>query len=140
MTGDGWNAGTSQVSSLLLIIVCRTVEIVPGIGSMTYLIYLAAAVAEIGGCFAFWAWLRLDRSPVWLVPGVACLCIFAWLLTLVNAEHAGRAYAAYGGIYILSALGWLWIAEGVRPDRWDVIGVSICLLGASVILWGPRPA
>ena len=140
MTGDGWNAGTSQVSSLLLIIVCRTVEIVPGIGLMTYLIYLAAAVAEIGGCFAFWAWLRLDRSPVWLVPGVACLCIFAWLLTLVNAEHAGRAYAAYGGIYILSALGWLWIAEGVRPDRWDVIGVSICLLGASVILWGPRPA
>lgn len=107
---------------------------------MIYLIYLAAAVAEIAGCFAFWAWLRLDRSAVWLVPGVASLCIFAWLLTLVDAEHAGRAYAAYGGIYILSALGWLWIAEGVRPDRWDVIGVAICLLGASVILWGPRPA
>lgn len=107
---------------------------------MTYLIYLAAAVAEIGGCFAFWAWLRLDRSPVWLMPGVASLCIFAWLLTLVDAEQAGRAYAAYGGIYILSALGWLWVAEGVRPDRWDVIGVGICLLGTSVILWGPRPA
>ncbi len=107
---------------------------------MTYLIYLAAAVAEIGGCFAFWVWLRLGRSPLWLVPGVASLCIFAWLLTLVDAEHAGRAYAAYGGIYILSALGWLWIAEGVRPDRWDVIGVGICLLGASIILWGPRPA
>ncbi len=107
---------------------------------MTYLIYLAAAVAEIGGFFAFWAWLRLDRSPAWLMPGVASLCIFAWLLTLVDAEHAGRAYAAYGGIYILSALGWLWIAEGVRPDRWDVIGVGICLLGTSVILWGPRPA
>jgi small multidrug resistance family-3 protein len=107
---------------------------------MTYLIYLAAAIAEIAGCFAFWAWLRLDRSPVWLVPGVASMCIFAWLLTLADAEHAGRAYAAYGGIYILSALGWLWIAEGVRPDRWNVIGVGICLLGASVILWGPRPA
>lgn len=107
---------------------------------MIYLIYLAAAAAEIAGCFAFWAWLRLDRSPVWLVPGIASLCIFAWLLTLVDAEYAGRAYAAYGGIYILSALGWLWIAEGVRPDRWDVIGVGICLLGASVILWGPRPA
>jgi small multidrug resistance family-3 protein len=106
---------------------------------MIYLIYLAAAAAEIAGCFAFWAWLRLDRSPLWLLPGIASLCVFAWLLTLVDAEHAGRAYAAYGGIYILSALGWLWIAEGVRPDRWDVIGAGICLLGASVILWGPRP-
>ncbi|MGB3470814.1 MAG: YnfA family protein [Erythrobacter sp.] len=106
---------------------------------MVYLIYLIAAVAEIAGCFAFWAWLRLDRSPLWLVPGILALCTFAWLLTLVEAEHAGRTYAAYGGIYILSALGWLWIAEGVRPDRWDVIGVVICLIGASIILWGPRP-
>ena len=108
--------------------------------SMVYVVYLSAALAEIAGCFAFWAWLRLDRSVLWLVPGVFSLCIFAWLLTLVDAEHAGRTYAAYGGIYILSALGWLWIAEGVRPDRWDVTGVAICLLGASIILWGPRPA
>lgn len=107
---------------------------------MIYLIYLLAALAEIAGCFAFWAWLRLDRSPFWLAPGIFALCIFAWLLTLVEAEHAGRTYAAYGGIYILSALGWLWIAEGVRPDRWDLIGVAICLIGASLILWGPRPA
>lgn len=107
---------------------------------MTYLIYLAAAMAEIAGCFAFWAWLKLDRSPMWLVPGIMALCLFAWLLTLVEAEHAGRAYAAYGGIYILSALGWLWIAEGVKPDRWDAIGVSVCLVGASIILWGPRTA
>lgn len=106
---------------------------------MIYLIYLAAAAAEIAGCFAFWAWLRLDRSPLWLLPGVTSLCVFAWLLTLVDAELAGRAYAAYGGIYILSALVWLWIAEGVRPDRWDVIGAGICLLGAPVVLWGPRP-
>lgn len=107
---------------------------------MIYLIYLLAALAEIAGCFAFWAWLRLDRSPFWLAPGIFALCIFAWLLTLVEAKHAGRTYAAYGGIYILSALGWLWIAEGVRPDRWDLIGVAICLIGASLILWGPRPA
>ena len=107
---------------------------------MIYLIYLLAALAEIAGCFAFWAWLRLDRSPFWLAPGIFALCIFAWLLTLVEAEHAGRTYAAYGGVYILSALGWLWIAEGVRPDRWDLIGVAICLIGASLILWGPRPA
>ena len=107
---------------------------------MTILAYIGAALAAIAGCFAFWAWLRLDRSPWWLIPGVAALCLFAYLLTLVDAEHAGRTYAAYGGVYILSALGWLWIAEGVEPDRWDVIGVAICLVGASIILWGPRAA
>ena len=107
---------------------------------MTFVIYLGAALAEIAGCFAFWAWLRLDRSPLWLIPGIAFLCLFAYLLTLVEAEHAGRTYAAYGGIYILSALWWLWAAEGVRPDRWDVLGVTVCILGACIILWGPRPA
>lgn len=107
---------------------------------MTYLAYIGAALAEIAGCFAFWAWLRLDKSPVWLVPGVASLCLFAYLLTLIDAEHAGRTYAAYGGVYILAALFWLWALEGVRPDRWDLIGVSVCLLGAAIILWGPRAA
>lgn len=107
---------------------------------MTYLIYLAAALAEITGCYAFWAWLRLDRSALWLFPGVIALCLFAWLLTLVETEQAGRAYAAYGGIYILCALGWLWAAEGVKPDRWDIIGAAVCIIGASIILWGPRPA
>lgn len=105
---------------------------------MAPLIYLGAAIAEIAGCSAFWSWLRLGKSPLWLVPGIASLCLFAWLLTLVNTEHAGRAYAAYGGIYILSALVWLWLAEGVRPDRWDVLGTTICLAGAAIILWGPR--
>jgi small multidrug resistance family-3 protein len=107
---------------------------------MSLLAYLAAAVAEIAGCFAFWAWARLDRSALWLVPGVASLCAFAWLLTLVEAGPAGRAYAAYGGIYIASALGWLWLVEGARPDRWDLVGAAVCLTGAGIILWGPRPA
>lgn len=104
------------------------------------LVYLGAAVAEIAGCFAFWAWLRLDKSPWVLLPGAAFLALFAYLLTLVDAEHAGRTYAAYGGIYIMAALCWLWVAEGVKPDRWDVMGASICLIGAAVILFGPRPA
>ena len=107
---------------------------------MTLLAYVGAAVAEIAGCFAFWAWLRMGKSPLWLLPGIASLCLFAWLLTLVDAEHAGRTYAAYGGIYILFALGWLWAAEGIRPDKWDMLGVGICLTGAGIILWGPRPA
>ncbi|WP_326524609.1 YnfA family protein [Sphingomonas sp.] len=104
----------------------------------TVAIYLLAAIAEIAGCFAFWAWLRLGRSAWWLVPGVLSLVAFAWLLTQVDAAAAGRAYAAYGGIYIACSLGWLWAVEGLRPDRWDVAGAAICLAGAALILLGPR--
>lgn len=108
--------------------------------SQSALIYAVAAVAEIGGCFAFWAWGRLNQSPLWLVPGLVSLALFAYLLTLIDATAAGRAYAAYGGIYIAASLVWLWTIEGVRPDRWDLIGAMICLVGAGVILLGPRSA
>lgn len=101
-------------------------------------IYVAAALAEIAGCFAFWAWLRLDKSPLWLAPGMASLALFAWLLALSPAEHAGRAYAVYGGVYIVASLLWLWAAEGQRPDQWDIVGAVVCLVGAGVILWAPR--
>lgn len=107
---------------------------------MTALIYVGAALAEIGGCFAFWAWLRMGKSPVWLFPGIASLILFAWLLTRVDSDAAGRAYAAYGGIYICASLLWLWSVEGVRPDRWDVGGAVLCLIGTCVILLGPRGA
>lgn len=101
-------------------------------------VYVAAALAEIAGCFAFWAWLRLDRSVWWLVPGLACLALFAWLLTRIDAAYAGRAFAAYGGVYILASLVWMWTVEGTRPDRWDVAGGAVCLAGAAIILLGPR--
>ena len=106
----------------------------------TYLVYAAAALAEIAGCFAFWAWLRLDKSVWWLAPGGVALALFAYLLTLVEAEAAGRAYAAYGGIYIAASLLWLWLAEGHAPDRWDMIGAVVCLAGTAIILFGPRTA
>jgi small multidrug resistance family-3 protein len=105
---------------------------------LNYLVYAAAAVAEIAGCFAFWAWWRLDRSVLWLVPGTVSLIAFAWLLTMVQADAAGRAFAAYGGIYIAASLLWLWAVEGIRPDRFDLAGAAICLIGASVILLTPR--
>ena len=105
---------------------------------MSAVFYIGAALAEIAGCFAFWVWLKLDKSAWWLLPGVAALALFAYLLTLIDAEHAGRAYAAYGGVYITAALFWLWIIEGVTPDRWDFLGATICLVGAAVILFGPR--
>src|SRR4051812_12072990 len=105
---------------------------------MSFLAYFAAAIAEIAGCFAFWGWLRLDKPIWWVAPGTISLALFAYLLTLVDSAQAGRAYAAYGGVYIATAVCWLWLAEGVRPDRWDMIGTGICLVGAAVILWGPR--
>ena len=104
------------------------------------LIYIGAALAEMAGCFSFWAWLRMGKAPLWLIPGCASLVAFAYLLTLVDATEAGRAYAAYGGIYITSALLWLWIAEGVRPDRWDLSGATLCLAGTCVILFSPHRA
>lgn len=106
----------------------------------TSLIYALAAFAEIGGCFAFWAWARLGKTPLWLIPGLISLAAFAFLLTLVPASAAGRAFAAYGGVYIAASLVWMWTVEGARPDRWDLIGAAICLIGAAVILAGPRTA
>jgi|SRR4051812_22014452 small multidrug resistance family-3 protein len=104
----------------------------------TLLAYAGAAVAEIAGCFAFWAWLRLGRSPAWIAPGLVSLALFAYLLTRVESEAAGRAYAAYGGLYIAASILWLWIAEGHQPDRWDLGGGAICLAGTAIILYGPR--
>ena len=79
----------------------------------TLAVYIGAALAEIAGCFAFWAWLWLDKPIWWIVgPGMASLALFAYLLTLADSAAAGRAYAAYGGIYIAVSLFWLWAVEG----------------------------
>ncbi|MDA1321708.1 MAG: hypothetical protein O3B99_05390, partial [Proteobacteria bacterium] len=82
--------------------------------------------------------LKLDRSAWWLAPGVLSLIAFAGLLALVPAEAAGRAFAAYGGVYIVASLTWMALVEKTTPDRWDVIGGAVCLIGAAIILFGPR--
>lgn len=104
----------------------------------TIFIYAGAAVAEIAGCFAFWAWMRQGASAMWLLPGLVSLAAFAWLLTLAPSDYAGRAYAAYGGVYVAASLVWLWLAEGRKPDTWDLTGGVVVLLGAAIILWAPR--
>jgi small multidrug resistance family-3 protein len=101
-------------------------------------LYALAALAEIAGCFAFWAWLRLGRSVAWVAPGLVALAAFALLLARIDSDFAGRAYAAYGGVYIVAALLWLRGVEGQMPDRWDAVGGALCLVGAGVILFGPR--
>lgn len=105
---------------------------------MQLVIYAAAAICEIAGCFAFWAWLKLDKSALWLFPGMICLAAFAYLLTLIESGAAGRTYAAYGGIYIISSILWLWTVENMRPDRWDLIGATIAFAGTCVIIFAPR--
>ena len=104
----------------------------------TAAIYVGAAFFEIAGAFAFWGWLRLAKPVWWLGPGVISLCLFAWLLTRTESQFAGRTFAAYGGVYIAASLMWLKLVEARAPDRWDAMGAVICLVGAAVIIFGPR--
>ncbi|GLS22761.1 UPF0060 membrane protein [Labrys miyagiensis] len=104
------------------------------------LFYCLAALGEIAGSYVFWGWLRLGKPAWWLLPGVASLIVFAVLLTRIDSDAAGRAYAAYGGIYIAASLLWLWRVEGVRPDAWDLAGAALCLAGMAVILFAPHRA
>ena len=107
-------------------------------GTMTMAFFVGAAFFEIAGCFAFWSYFRLGR-PVWTLGlGVISLVLFAYALTRVDAAFAGRAYAAYGGIYIAASLVWVRMVEGVRPDRWDLTGATIAVVGALVIIFGRR--
>jgi small multidrug resistance family-3 protein len=100
--------------------------------------FCTSAFFEIAGCFAFWMWLRNGRSPVFAAIGVLSLIVFAVALTRVDSAFAGRAFAAYGGVYIAASLVWLSWVEGVRPDRWDLTGAVMCVAGALVILFGRR--
>ena len=104
----------------------------------SFYFYTAAAVAEIGGCFAFWAWLRLGKSVYWILPGIVSLVVFAILLTRIEMIFAGRTFAAYGSVYIATSLLWLWIIEGQRPYKWDILGAIVCVVGAAIILFGQR--
>lgn len=103
----------------------------------TTLLFLVTALAEIIGCYLPYLWLRQGRSVWLLLPAAVSLAVFAWLLTL-HPTASGRTYAAYGGVYVSLAVVWLWLVDGIRPDRWDVVGVVLCLAGMSVIMFAPR--
>jgi small multidrug resistance family-3 protein len=98
------------------------------------LAFAVAATLEIAGCFTFWMWLREGRSPLVALAGVVSLIGFAAVLTRVDSAFAGRAYAAYGGIYIAASLGWLWIVEGQRPTVTDMIGAAVTIIGALIVI------
>jgi small multidrug resistance family-3 protein len=97
-------------------------------------VFAVAALFEIAGCFAFWMWLRQGRSWLVAVVGVVSLIGFALTLTRVDAGFAGRAYAAYGGVYIAASLAWLWSVEGQRPTATDLLGATLAVAGAVVIV------
>lgn len=96
--------------------------------------FVSAAILEIAGCFAFWIWLRRGGPPLVAVIGVAALIGFALVLTRVDTMFAGRAYAAYGGIYIAASLCWLWLVEGQRPTSTDLFGAGLAIAGALIII------
>jgi small multidrug resistance family-3 protein len=103
----------------------------------TAALFALTACAEILGCYLPYLWLKKDK-PAWLLaPAALSLAVFAWLLTL-HPTAAGRTYAAYGGVYVATAVVWLWLVENQRPDRWDLLGAAVCLVGVSIIVLGPR--
>ena len=103
----------------------------------TSLLFFITAIAEIAGCYLFYLWLREGRSPVLLALALLCLILFAWLLTL-HPTAAGRVYAAYGGVYIVVAILWLWAIDRVTPTRWDLLGSVVALAGMAIIMFAPR--
>jgi len=100
-------------------------------------LFIATAVAEIVGCYLPYLWLRKAAPPWVLIPAALSLALFVWLLSL-HPHAAGRVYAAYGGIYVAMALVWLWLIDGIRPDRWDILGAAVTIAGMAIIFFPPR--
>ena len=98
-------------------------------------LFAATAVAELGGCYLVFLWSRGGRSLALLGAAAVALGVFAWLLSF--HPTAGRAYAAYGGVYVAVAVAWGWLVERIQPDRWDLIGAAVALLGMGIIAFGP---
>lgn len=103
----------------------------------TFVLFALTALCEIGGCYLPYLWLKQGGSVWLLLPAAVLLALFVWLLTL-HGTAAGRAYAAYGGVYIGAAIIWLWLVEGVRPTGWDWLGSAVALLGMAIVMFQPR--
>ena len=103
----------------------------------TFGLFIATAIAEIVGCYLPYLWLTKD-APIWvLLPAAASLALFVWLLSL-HPTAAGRVYAAYGGVYVATAIAWLWAVDGVRPTTWDFVGALVAITGLAIIMFAPR--
>lgn len=105
----------------------------------TLALFAVTALAEIVGCYLPYLWLRQGKSAWLLMPAALSLALFAWLLTL-HPTAAGRVYAAYGGVYVVAALLWLWSVDGIKPTLWDLVGGAVALVGMAIIMFAPRGA
>jgi len=106
----------------------------------TILLFVLAAVAEIGGAWLVWQSVREGRAWWWAGLGVVALGIDGFAAALKPDAHFGRILAAYGGVFVAGSLAWGMIFDGFRPDRWDVLGSVICLFGVAIIMFAPREA
>lgn len=104
------------------------------------LLFVVAAMAEIGGAWLIWQGVREHRGLLWIGAGVIALGLYGFVATLQPDAHFGRILAAYGGIFVAGSLAWGMIVDKFRPDRWDIIGAIICLVGVAVIMYAPRSA
>ncbi|RYZ94549.1 MAG: YnfA family protein [Sphingobacteriaceae bacterium] len=102
----------------------------------TFFLFFITAIAEIGGCYLPYLWLKQGKSVWLLVPAALSLALFAWLLTL-HPTASGRVYAAYGGVYVFVAVLWLWGVDGIRPTSWDIVGATVALAGMAIIMFAP---
>lgn len=103
------------------------------------LLFVVAALAEIGGAWLIWQGVREHRGLLWIGGGVIALALYGFVATLQPDANFGRILAAYGGIFVAGSLAWGMIVDRFRPDRWDIIGAAICLVGVAVIMYAPRP-
>jgi small multidrug resistance family-3 protein len=102
------------------------------------LLFVLAAVAEIGGAWLVWQGVREHRGGIWIGAGVVALGVYGFVATLQPDANFGRILAAYGGVFVVGSLLWGMALDGFRPDRWDVTGALICLVGVAVIMYAPR--
>lgn len=102
------------------------------------LLFALAALAEIGGAWLVWQGVREQRGLAWIGAGVIALGLYGFVATLQPDANFGRNLAAYGGVFVAGSLGWGMVVDGFRPDRWDVIGALVCLVGVAVIMYAPR--
>ncbi|WP_395728395.1 YnfA family protein [Nakamurella sp.] len=104
------------------------------------LLFVVAALAEIGGAWLIWQGVREHRGLLWIGAGVVALGLYGFVATLQPDAHFGRILAAYGGVFVAGSLAWGMVVDKFRPDRWDLIGAAICLVGVAVIMYAPRSA
>ncbi|PRY58677.1 YnfA family protein [Glycomyces artemisiae] len=101
-------------------------------------LFLLAALAEIGGAWLVWQGLREHKGVLWIAAGVVALGAYGFVAAFQPDPNFGRVLAAYGGVFVAGSLAWGMVADGFRPDRWDVIGAAVCLVGVAVIMYAPR--